>query len=90
MEPITPTSTLTDYQRGVRRVLLLTLVLTGFAVFPRLARPGQRALLGYGILVALGLDIFTHVPRQNPTISRPLSATARVGVEITVCERMRP
>ena len=27
MEPITPTSTLTDYQRGVRRVLLLTLVL---------------------------------------------------------------
>ena len=27
--------------------------------------------------------------KQKPTISRPSSATARVGVEMTVCDRMR-
>ncbi|HEV7924006.1 MAG TPA: YfhO family protein [Verrucomicrobiae bacterium] len=55
----------------------LAFLLTGLALLTLIFRSNatsQRALLSFGFLVLMGLDICTHVPQQNPSV--PVQAYA--------------
>jgi hypothetical protein len=55
----------------------LVFLLTGLALLTLIFRSNatsQRALLSFGFLVLMGLDICTHVPQQNPSV--PVQAYA--------------
>lgn len=54
---------------GSERAVFLMLTLGGVSLLATSALPARRSWLGLGILVMLGLDALTHVPRQNPTVS---------------------
>ena len=56
-------------QSGLSRSLFLTLIL-GTICF-RLRLPARaRLFAGVALLTMIGLDVLTHMPRQNPTVSR--------------------
>jgi hypothetical protein len=61
---------------AVERVLLLALVLV---ILFRLVTT-QRAWLGAVVLVLLGLDILTHMPRQNPTVLNEAYGPINLGM----------
>jgi hypothetical protein len=54
---------------GLSRLLFLTLILGAICFRPRL--PARTQLFaGVALLTMIGLDVLTHMPRQNPTVSR--------------------
>jgi hypothetical protein len=68
----------------------LAFLLTGLALLAlafKAERPGARALLSFGFLLWMGLDVCTHVPPQNPTVPvqaydvypPPMNRIPRVG-----------
>jgi hypothetical protein len=58
------------------RILFLTAIL---ALVFQLAKT-RRAWLGVGVLLLLGLDILTHMPRQNPTVINEAYGPLNLGM----------
>lgn len=64
-------------QNGWERALFVVAVLGGLAWLPTNDSARSGWLLRWGLLLALGLDPLTHMPRQNPTV--PVEAYAPVA-----------
>ena len=58
------------WQNGVARLFFLTLILGTLAAFTKCVSPRARLLIRVALLLWLWLDVWTHAPSQNPTISR--------------------
>jgi len=56
------------WPNGLGRLAFLLAGLAALARIFRNQRPPIRALLAYGFLVLMGLDICTHEPQQNPSV----------------------
>lgn len=56
-------------QSGLSRSLFLTLILGIVCFRPRLSER-TRLFAGVALLTMIGLDVLTHMPRQNPTVPR--------------------
>ncbi|HVV73693.1 MAG TPA: YfhO family protein, partial [Verrucomicrobiae bacterium] len=66
--PAPDESTTVTLTNGLERVLFLLLFLGGLMLSSRRLSPAKRAGLSVVLLLVLGLDTLTHVPRQNATI----------------------
>jgi len=55
-------------QSGWTRALFLVAFVGGLSVLPRVTRDRTHNLLRLGLLLLVWLDVFTHAPRQNPTL----------------------
>jgi hypothetical protein len=72
---------------ALARALFLALFLAAIVIQWRTTKSSARAWLGVLILVTLGLDLMTHLPRQNPVVSsqafgpmaRTMSPLPRLG-----------
>lgn len=60
----------TTLQSGWTRALFLIGFASGVWTLTRLNRPRPRVAIQCGLLLLVWLDVFTHAPRQNPTIPR--------------------
>jgi hypothetical protein len=58
------------WQNGWTRALILIVFAGGVLALPRLKLPRSRLLMQLGLLLLIWLDVFSHVPRQNPTVPR--------------------
>jgi hypothetical protein len=54
---------------ALERFFFLVLFLAGVVIQLRATKPSARVWLGLLILITLGLDLLTHIPRQNPVVS---------------------
>ncbi|HKS37641.1 MAG TPA: YfhO family protein, partial [Verrucomicrobiae bacterium] len=57
------------FQSGLTRSLFLTLILGVICFRPRLSERTQL-FAGVALVTMIGLDVLTHMPRQNPTVAR--------------------
>ena len=57
------------WPNAIVRAVMLLLSLLSFQRILKESRPRQREWLGAGLLLVLWLDIYTHAPSQNPTVS---------------------
>ena len=57
------------FWNGLVRAILLVMVVGAVLVLARVAVTRIRILLGIIILLAVGVDLLTHMPRQNPVVS---------------------
>jgi len=72
---------------GAVRVFFLVAGVAAILFQPRLTRKAGQLAVAFALLLLSGLDICTHVPRQNPTIpardyaamTPPMSAVPRLG-----------
>jgi hypothetical protein len=76
----------TTLMNGVGRLLCLGLAMAIVLLLVRSVQPARRRWLGFGLLIVVGLDAVTHVPRQNPTVpnvaytASPLQMSSRPAV----------
>jgi hypothetical protein len=72
---------------GAVRVFFLVAGAAAIRIQPRLTRKAGQLAAGFAFLLLSGLDVCTHVPRQNPTIpvrdyaamTPPMNAVPRLG-----------
>ncbi len=85
--PFTEDSRRVIVGNGVVRVLFLVAGTAAIRLQPRLTRKAGQLAVGFAFLLLSGLDVCSHVPRQNPTIpardyaaiTPPMSAVPRLG-----------
>jgi len=71
---------------GIIRLLALAAGAALLFLQPRMAREPGQLLVGFGFLLLLGLDVYTHFPRQNPTV--PVAAYDAFSPTMTQLPRM--
>jgi hypothetical protein len=67
---LTPDEWTKLWQNGLARFLFLTLILGTLAAFTSCISSRARLLIRAALLLLIFLDVWTHAPSQNPTISR--------------------
>jgi hypothetical protein len=67
-------------ENGAERAGFLALIIVGVSLVQRPSPAFKRAWLGLGVLLLLGLDALTHLPRQNPTVSTAAYGPLSLGM----------
>jgi hypothetical protein len=68
--PLTPDEWMALWKNSVARFLFLTLILGTLAAFTKCVSVRARLLVHFSFVLLLWLDVWTHAPSQNPSISR--------------------
>ena len=57
-------------RNGLQRVLFLAIIIGSLSFYFRLPQFSRSPWFGLAILVLFGLDVLTHAPSQNPTVTK--------------------
>jgi hypothetical protein len=84
--PLWPSSPVTATESGVTRMIFLALTLGALTWLPMQTSILRQRLIMLAVLVLMALDVLTHTPRQNPTVSN--FAYGPVRLEMTAVPRL--